>query len=38
MGGLWCRVCRRYVLRWPHIAVLAVTVIVVLYALLEFAG
>lgn len=37
-GGLWCRACRRYVLRWPHIAALVVAVVAVLYALLEFAG
>ena len=38
MGGLWCRACRRYVLRWPHITVLALAGRAVLYALLELAG
>ena len=37
-GGLWCRACRRYILRWPHFALLALAGLAVLYALLELAG
>lgn len=35
MGGLRCRACRRYVLRWPHIVVLAALVLAVVVGLLE---
>ena len=33
--GLRCRACRRYVLRWPHIAVLSVVGLVAVLLLLE---
>ncbi len=35
MGGIRCRACRRYVLRWPHIAILAILVLVAVVGLLE---
>ena len=35
MGGMRCRACRRYVLRWPHVLALAVAAFAVIYALLE---
>lgn len=38
MGGTRCRACRRYVLRWPHVALLTVVCVAVFYALLELIG
>ena len=38
MGGLKCRACRRYVLRWPHIAFLIVLTIVIVVSLLEITS
>lgn len=35
MGGLRCRACRRFVLRWPHILVLAILALAGIIALLE---
>jgi len=35
MGGIRCRACRRYVLRWPHIVVLAVLVLGAVVGALE---
>ena len=35
MGGLKCRACRRYVLRWHHIAFLIVLGVVAVLSLLE---
>ena len=36
MGGIKCRACRRYVLRWPHVIVLTMLGFGVIIALLEF--
>ena len=33
--GLKCRACRRYILRWPHLLVLSVALLVAVLALLE---
>lgn len=33
--GLNCRACRRYLLRWPHLLVLSVALLVAVLALLE---
>jgi hypothetical protein len=35
MGGIKCRACRRYVLRWPHIVLLIVLAVAVAFGLLE---
>ncbi|MCA1592542.1 MAG: hypothetical protein LC754_07815 [Acidobacteria bacterium] len=35
MGGIQCRACRRYVLRWPHVVLLIVLGVATLAALLE---
>jgi len=35
MGGIKCRACRRYVLGWPHIALMVALGITALAALLE---
>jgi hypothetical protein len=34
-GGLHCRACRRWILRWPHILILSLLGIAVAAALLE---
>ena len=33
--GLKCKACRRYVLRWPHIAVLSVVGLIAVLLFLE---
>ena len=33
--GVKCRACRRYVLRWPHLLILSVFLLVTVLALLE---
>ena len=35
MGGIKCRACRRYVLRWPHIVVITILCFGIVVALLE---
>ncbi len=35
MGGIRCRACRRYVLRWPHIVIIVALCVFMLAALLE---
>ena len=35
MGGIKCRACRRYVLRWPHVMFIIVLSVFLLAALLE---
>ncbi len=35
MGGLRCRACRRYVLRWPHIVILVALFLVLALGALE---
>lgn len=34
-GGLHCRACRRWILRWPHILLLSILGVVVAVVLLE---
>jgi hypothetical protein len=33
--GVRCRACRRYVLRWPHVAALSFVLLLVVVVLLE---
>jgi hypothetical protein len=33
-----CRACRRYVLRWPHIAALVALALIVVIGLLEISS
>ncbi len=35
MGGLRCRACRRYVLRWQHMLILSILALAGVVALLE---
>lgn len=35
MGGIRCRACRRYVLRWPHLLFLLALCVAFVVALLE---
>lgn len=35
MGGLKCRACRRYVLRWPHLVILIVLCLALVGGALE---
>lgn len=35
MGGIACRACRRYVLRWPHIVILVALCLAVVVGVLE---
>ena len=35
MGGIRCRACRRWVLRWPHILVLVLLIAATAAALIE---
>ena len=36
MGGIRCRACRRFILRWPHILVLVLLAIAATVGVLEF--
>jgi len=38
MGGLECRACRRFVLGWPHIALLIILTVAALLGLLELTA
>ena len=35
MGGLRCRACRRYVLRWHHVLILSIVALAGIVAVLE---
>jgi len=35
MGGIACRACRRYVLRWPHIIILVALCLALVVGALE---
>ena len=35
MGGIACRACRRYVLRWPHIVILVALCLALVVGALE---
>jgi len=35
MGGIVCRACRRYVLRWPHIILLVALCLALVVGVLE---
>jgi hypothetical protein len=37
MGGLKCRACRRFVLRWPHITLLVILAVAAFIGLIEIA-
>ena len=35
MGGIFCRACRRYVLRWPHIVILVALCLALVVGVVE---